>query len=103
MEHAFSPYIKSQALYSLGPHELLGFHDGMACFGRPTWRIDCAKHFARMRSKFYPWMSEFITSMLTELRYCIEVLANEPLLAPTGQFVPQMRQRSYQDQENLIA
>jgi hypothetical protein len=103
MEHAFSPYIKSQPLYSLGPHELLGFRDAMASFGRPTWRTDCAKSFARMRSKYYPWMAEYISNMLTELRYCIGVLASEPLLAPTGQFVPQMRQRSYQDQENLIA
>jgi hypothetical protein len=103
MEHAFSSHIKSQALYSLGPHELLGFHDGMAFFGRPSWRTDCAKSFARMRAKYYPWMAEYITNMLTELRYCIGVLASEPLLAPTGQFVPQMRQRSYQDQENLIS
>jgi Type IV secretion-system coupling protein DNA-binding domain len=103
MEHAFSPFIKSQPLYSFGPHELLGFHEAMASFGRPTWRTDCAKSFARMRTKFYPWMAEYISNMLTELAYCIGVLASEPLLAPTGQFVPQMRQRSYQDQENLIS
>jgi hypothetical protein len=104
MEHAFSHYIKSQPLYSLGPHELLGFHDAMASFGSPTWRTDCAKSFARMRAKFYPWMPEYITNMLTELRYCIGVLAKEdPILVDTGKYVPQMRQRSYQDQENLVA
>ena len=41
--------------------------------------------------------------MLTELRYCMEALTNDPILAATGQYVPQMRQRSFQDQENLVA
>jgi Type IV secretion-system coupling protein DNA-binding domain len=103
MEYAFSPYIKSQASALFGPHELLGFHEAMASFGRPTWRTDCAKSFARMRTRKYPWMVEYLKSMITELRYCMETLAKDPVLVDTGKYVPQMRQRSYQDQENLIA
>jgi hypothetical protein len=57
-----------------------------------------------MRAKYYPWMSEYLTTMITELRYCIGVLATEdPILVDTGKYVPQMRQRIYQDQENLVA
>jgi hypothetical protein len=41
--------------------------------------------------------------MLTEIRYCMEALAKDPILVDTGKYVAKYRQRSYQDQENLIA
>jgi hypothetical protein len=104
MEYAFSSYIKSQSEGDfLGPHSLTAFRAGMAAFGTPAWRKECAESFARMRAKFYPWMAEYISNMLTELRYCMEALATDPLLVSTGKYVPQYRQRTYQDQENLIA
>ena len=51
MEYAFSSYIKSQSEEDfLGPHSLTAFRGGMAAFGTPTWRTDCAESFARMRA-----------------------------------------------------
>ena len=56
-----------------------------------------------MQSKKYRWMAERIVALLTELRYCMGALAADPILVDTGQYVPRYRQRSYHDQDNLVA
>jgi hypothetical protein len=48
-------------------------------------------------------MAESVVSLLTELRYCIRSLANEPILVDTGQYQPVYRQRTYADMEGEIA
>jgi hypothetical protein len=75
----------------------------MAAFGTPAFLTDRAEHFVDMQTKKTRWMAERIVTMLTELRYVLTVLSEHPILVDTGQYVPQMRQRSYQDQENLVA
>ena len=75
----------------------------MASFGTPAFLPDNAARFVKRQHKNYRWMAERIVSMLTELRYVLSVLATHPIMVDTGQYVPQYRQRSYQDQENLIA
>jgi hypothetical protein len=103
IEYIYSPYLKTAATMIFGPHELLAFHEGMAAFGSPAFLRDHAARFVRDQRKKYRWVAEAIVSMLTELRYCMGVLAAHPVLVDTGQYVPQYRKRTYADQENLIA
>ena len=92
---------------SLG--EFKAFKPGAEKFGKPSFTTPATSQayisqITKGWKKKHVWMAEAMVTMLKELRYCLEVLAsNEPLLADTGHYVPQMRQRSYQDQENLIA
>jgi hypothetical protein len=103
MEYVFSPYLKSESIEFFGPHYVRAFRDGMASFGTPAFLTNSAPRFVSIQSKKHQWMAERIVTMLTELRYVLAVLAESPILVDTGQYVPQYRQRSYQDQENLIA
>jgi hypothetical protein len=48
-------------------------------------------------------MAEAVVSMLTELRYTIQVLAHNPILVDTGQQVPRYKLRTFADQQNAIA
>jgi hypothetical protein len=75
----------------------------MASFGTPAFLTDRAPRFVSREPKKTRWMAERIVTMLTELRYVLTVLSEHPILVDTGQYVPQYRQRTYQDQANLIA
>ena len=103
MEYVFSPYLKTESIEFFGPHHVRAFRDGMASFGTPAFLTDRADRFVQSQHKNYRWMAERVVTMLTELRYVLTVLAQHPIMVDTGQYVPQYRQRSYQDQENLIA
>ena len=103
MEYVFSPYLKTESREFFGPHYVREFREGMAFFGTPAFFPDRAERFVQSQHKNYRWMAERIVAMLTELRYVLTVLAEHPILVDTGQYVPQYRQRSYQDQENLVA
>ena len=103
MEYVFSPYIKSESIEFFGPHYVRAFRDGMASFGTPAFLTDRAGRFVSIQSKKHRWMAERIVTMLTELRHVLTVLSECLVMVDTGQYVPQYRQRSYQDQENLIA
>ena len=103
MEYVFSPYLKTESIEFFGPHYVRAFRDGMASFGTPAFLTGSATRFVQSQHKNYRWMAERIVTMLTELRYVLSVLAQHPILVGTGQYVPQYRQRSYQDQENLVA
>jgi DNA helicase HerA-like ATPase len=104
MEFAFSPYLVTEPrdLFG-GPHSLRGFRDGIKAFGTPAFLTDGAARFVSVQAKKHRWMAERIITMLTELRYVLTVLSEHPILVDTGQYVPKYRQRSYQDQDNLIA
>ena len=87
--------------------EFKAFKPGAEQFGKPSFTTpftsqDYISQVAKNWKKKYVWMAEEIVSMLKELRYCMGVLAKDPILVDTGQYVPQYRQRTYQDQENLI-
>ena len=84
------------------------FKPGFEKFGKPSFTSPVESQaylsqIAKRWKKRHFWMAEEFVSMLKELRYCLEALAKDPLLVDTGQYVPQYRQRTYQDQENLIA
>jgi hypothetical protein len=103
MEYVFSPYLKTESIEFFGPHYVRAFRDGMASFGTPAFLTGRATRFVQSQHKNYRWMAERIVTMLTELRYVLSVLTQHPILVDTDQYVPQYRQRSYQDQENLVA
>ena len=48
-------------------------------------------------------MAERVMALLTELRYCMAVLGNAPLLTPSGQYQPKMQPRPYADMTNQRA
>jgi hypothetical protein len=104
MEYAFSNYIDTTSIDLFGLYRL---RDSSACarlaaFGRPGF-MDLAPRFVSIQRRKNRWMAERILSMLTELRYVLTVLSENPILVDTGQYVPKYRQRSYQDQENHIS
>jgi hypothetical protein len=102
MEYVLSPYIYTAPIEIFGAHSLKGC--GMlAPFGKPTFLANGAAEFVNNQRRKHRWMAEKFVTMLTELRYVLTVLSEHPVLVDTGQYVPQYRQRSYQDQENLIA
>ena len=103
MEWVFSPYLITESIEFCGPHRVRAFREGMASFGTPAFLTNSAAAFVKRQHNNYTWMAERIVSMLTELRYVLSVLAKHPILVDTGQYVPQYRQRTYQDQENLVA
>jgi type IV secretion system coupling TraD/TrwB family protein len=102
MEYAFSDYLHTEPIDLFGAHKLRDC-TRMAAFGKPDFLTDGAARFVSDQPKKYRWMAERIASMLTDLRYVLSVLSEHPILVDTGQYVPQYRQRTYQDQENLIA
>jgi hypothetical protein len=101
-EYAFSPYLDTTSIDFFGAHKLLGC-GRMAHFGKPNFPADHAPRFVSEQRKKHRWMAERCNQMLTELRYVLTVLSDNPILVDTGQYVPKYRQRSYQDQENFIA
>jgi hypothetical protein len=103
IEYIFSPYLKTTTTVLFGPHELLAFQEGMAVFGKPAFLRNHAERFVREQRKGHRWLAEAVVSLLTELAYTLSVLAEHPVLIDTGQYIPQYRQRTYIDQENLIA
>ena len=103
MEYVFSLYLTTYTTEFFGQHYIKQFRDGMAAFGTPAFLTDGAPRFVGIQAKKNRWMAERIVTMLTELRYVLSVLAEHPILVDTGQYIPQYRQRSYQDQENLVA
>jgi hypothetical protein len=77
---------------------------GRSSFTSPVTSQAYLSQIAKRWKKRHFWMAEAWVELLKELRYCLEVLAKEdPILVDTGKYIPQYRQRTYQDQENLIA
>jgi hypothetical protein len=103
MEYAFSRYLKTESMDFFGEHSLRAFRDGMAVFGTPAFLTDRAEGFVHSQPKNSRLKAERIVTMLIELRYVLSVLSEHPVLVDTGQYIPKYRQRSYQDQENLVA
>jgi hypothetical protein len=97
-EYVLSPYIKA----SMG--QLYQFRDGAELLGDPAFLPDRAARWISSCSKKQKWMLEAIVTMIRELRYCMQALARDPLLTTsTGEYVQKYKQRTYQDQANLIA
>jgi hypothetical protein len=103
MEYFFSPYLKTESIEFFGPHSVRAFRDDMASFGTPAFLTDSTTHFVSREPKKTRWMAERIVTMLTELRYCLGVLAQTPILVDTGQYQAKYQNRTYQDMENQIA
>jgi hypothetical protein len=107
-ERVFSPYVQHYNHGILfGPFSLEAFEESARKFGevgfvepqRSARFIAAVVKYAKKEQ----WMAEAVVSMLTELRYTMQILAKNPILVDTGQMVPKYQLRSYQDQENAIA
>jgi hypothetical protein len=107
-EYVFSPHIDYRNLgLFFGPYALYDFAPSAAKFGKPdfTQPQNAARYIAsvvKFRKKD-KWKAEAVVSMLTELRYCLRVLAHSPILVDTGQQVPRYKLRTFADQQNAIA
>jgi hypothetical protein len=107
-EFVFSPYVQSYNHgFIFGPFSLRGFDSSAAKFGQPGFvepnraasYIAAVAKYARKEK----WMAEAVVSMLTELRYTLQVLADNPILVDTGQLIPKYKLRTFADQQNAIA
>jgi hypothetical protein len=89
----------------LGPRLLVGFQESAEKFGDPTLFTtpdSCARYINSV-PKRERWMAERVMALLTELRYCMAVLGNAPLLTPSGQYQAKMQPRAYADMTNQRA
>ena len=102
MEYAFSNYIDTTPIDLFGAHRMKDC-SRMAVFGKSNFLNDYAARFVSLQKKKRRWMAERLVQMLTEFRYVLTVLSENPILVDTGQYVPKYRQRTYQDQENHIS
>jgi hypothetical protein len=107
-ESVFSPYINdTNHGFLFGPYSLYDFAPSAAKFGKPDFiePQNAARYIAsvvKYRKKDKE-KAEAVVSMLTELRYCLRVLASNPILVDTGQQVPRYKLRTFADQQNAIA
>jgi hypothetical protein len=77
-----------------------GFYPGAEnCEAFAVWHLQSL----RKKQRWYRPMTqeiaraEALVSLITELRYCLSVLANQPILAPTGEYQPKAQPRTYAD------
>jgi RecA/RadA recombinase len=107
-ESVFSPYINdtNHGLF-FGPYSLRNFAPSAVKFGKPefTQPQNAASYIASVVKyrKKDKWKAEAVVSLLTELRYCLRVLASNPILIDTGQMIPRYKLRTFSDQQNAIA
>jgi hypothetical protein len=101
MREAFAPYVK---LTIFGEGTFNGFMEAADDFGHPGFvNRDFAIKF--INSKRKPREREAaiaVVSMITELRYIMDALAEDPILVPTGQYQPRYQQRQHLDMERQI-
>jgi hypothetical protein len=97
-EYILSRWVKR----SLG--ELTGFEPGAEQMGKPWFVIPVnsrayLSQITKGSKKRYIWMAEALVSMLTELRYCMEVLSREPIMVDTGKMQPRYQMQTHADRE----
>jgi hypothetical protein len=87
--------------------EFKAFKSGAEQFGKPSFTSPATSQaylhqIAKGWGKKYLWMAEEIVLMLTELRYCLEVLSRESLMADTGRMQPRYQMQTHADREAEI-
>lgn len=119
-EEVFYPFIKLGFLappyYEIGYHDLKEFKKEAAVFGDPRFiNQDYATKFINSRhkkglfgsvtrqSQIEMESARRLVSMITELRYTMDVLAKQPILIDTGQYQFKYQNRTFADMENQIA
>jgi hypothetical protein len=102
MEYAFSNYLDTTPIDLFGAHRLKDC-SRMAVFGKSNFLNDYAARFVGLQKKKRRWMAERIVQMLTEFKYVLTVLSENPVMVDTGQLVPKYQLRSVSDQQNFNA
>jgi hypothetical protein len=103
-EDVFTPYINHSG-WILSPFYFQGFKEEAAVFGNPSF-IDknyAARFIYYRREEPTKNAAVAVVKMITELRYTMDVLAQDPILVDTGQYQTKYQNRTYADMENQIA
>jgi len=107
-EYVFSTHITHfNHGFLWGPFSLKEFKQSARKFGEP-WFVEPQRGAGYIASvakyaKKEKWMAESVVDLLTELRYTMLVLAQNPIRVETGQYTERLQNRTYQDMENQIA
>jgi hypothetical protein len=103
-EEVFFRYINYSG-WILPPHYFKGFKKGAEVFGNPNFihKDSVAKFIGSSSLKRARNAAAAAVKMITELRYTMDVLAQQPILVDTGQYQPKYQNRTYADMENQIA
>jgi hypothetical protein len=104
-EAVFFPYINYTGM--LPPNYFKGFFKGkkrVEVFGEPNFlnRDSVSDFLASYRRKKQPSAASLL-NLITELRYTMAILAEQPILVDTGQYQPKYQNRPFSDMENQIA
>jgi hypothetical protein len=104
-EAVFFPYINYTGM--LPPNYFKGFFKGkkrVEVFGEPNFlnRDSVSDFLASYRRKKQPSAISLL-NLITELRYTMAILAEQPILVDTGQYQPKYQNRPFSDMENQIA
>jgi hypothetical protein len=88
--------------------EFKAFKPGAEQFGKPSFTTPVTSQaylsqIAKGWGKKYLWMAEEVVLMLTELRYCMEVLSREPIMGYTGRMQPRYQMQMHADRELEIS
>jgi hypothetical protein len=87
--------------------DLTGFKPGAEKFGKPWFvtPVNSQAYISQITKgwrKRYVWLAEAIISMLKETRYCMEVLAKDPIMVDTGKMQPRYQMQTHADREAEI-
>jgi hypothetical protein len=81
-----------------------GFKDEAVVFGDPYFiSTEFAPQFIASRRDRVKAAASAVIRMLTELRYTMDILAQQPILVDTGQYKPKYQNRTFADMEHEIA
>jgi GTPase SAR1 family protein len=101
-EQLFIPYVKhSWAI--LPVFEFEGFKKEADIFGDPWFITEDNLSYISKKKRKNKEKAEKLIAMITELRYTMDVLANDPIMIDTGRYTPRYQQRLYSDMQNEIA
>jgi hypothetical protein len=100
-DQVFEPYINTSWWED---NYLRGFKDGVEVLGDPYFiNKDFVTKFIDSRRKGEKEAAMAFITMVTELRYTMALLAQQPILVDTGQYQPKYQNRSFADMENEIS
>jgi hypothetical protein len=100
-DRVFEPYLKTGWWED---NYLRGFKDGVEVFGDPYFiSKEYTTRFIDSRPKREKQAAIAFVNMITELRFAMAVLSQQPILVDTGQYQPKYQNRTFADMENEIS
>jgi hypothetical protein len=101
-EKIFFPHINYSGI--LPPNYFQGFFKGARVFSDPNFiHKDSVSMFLNSCRKKKKQAAQALVNMITDLRYSMAILAENPILVDTGQYQPKYQNRAFADMENQIA